>query len=281
MAGYPPGSGYPPYGAPPANPYGAPPPYGVAQPPYASASALPYGAPAPTPSAPPAEEKPPKEGKAQGYGSYGQPSGYYGHPPPAASAPPPPLGSYGAGPFAALLPSVFPPGTDPNVVACFQAADRDGSGFIDDHELQQALSSYNQSFSLRTVHLLMYLFTSSNVRKIGPKEFTAVFYSLQNWRVMFERFDRDRSGKIDTSELREVLLSLGFVVSPIVLDLLVTKFDKSRGKSKAMEYDNFIECCLTVKGLTEKFKEKDTQYSGLATFTYESFMITVLPFLIA
>ncbi|RZS09948.1 hypothetical protein BHM03_00041082 [Ensete ventricosum] len=167
MAGYPPGSGYPPYGAPPANPYGAPPPYGVAQPPYASASALPYGAPAPTPSAPPAEEKPPKEGKAQGYGSYGQPSGYYGHPPPAASAPPPPLGSYGAGPFAALLPSVFPPGTDPNVVACFQAADRDGSGFIDDHELQQALSSYNQSFSLRTVHLLMYLFTSSNVRKIG------------------------------------------------------------------------------------------------------------------
>ncbi|CAL9038492.1 unnamed protein product, partial [Musa banksii] len=165
MAGYPPGSGYPPYGAPPGNPYGAPPSYGVAQPPYAST--LPYGAPAPTPSAPPAEVKPPKEGKAQGYGGYGQPSEYYGHPPPAASAPPPPLGSYGAGPFAALLPSVFPPGTDPNVVACFQAADRDGSGFIDDKELQQALSSYNQSFSLRTVHLLMYLFTSSNVRKIG------------------------------------------------------------------------------------------------------------------
>ncbi|THU69548.1 hypothetical protein C4D60_Mb08t15570 [Musa balbisiana] len=279
MAGYPPCSGYPPYGAPPGNPYGAHPSYGVAQPPYAST--LPYGAPAPTPSAPPAEEKPPKEGKAHGYGGYGQPAGYYGHPPPAASAPPPPLGSYGAGPFAALLPSVFPPGTDPNVVACFQAADRDGSGFIDDKELQQALSSYNQSFSLRTVHLLMYLFTSSNVRKIGPKEFSAVFYSLQNWRAIFERFDRDRSGKIDTSELREALLSLGFVVSPTVLDLLVAKFDKSRGKSKAIEYDNFIECCLTVKGLTEKFKEKDTQYSGSATFTYESFMLTVLPFLIS
>jgi spore coat protein CotF len=38
---------------------------------------------------------------------------------------------------------------------------------IDDKELQQALSSYNQSFSLRTVHLLMYLFTNTNVRKIG------------------------------------------------------------------------------------------------------------------
>lgn len=36
-----------------------------------------------------------------------------------------------------------------------------------------------------------------------------------------------------------------------------------------------------VQGLTEKFKEKDTGYSGSATFTYETFMLTVLPFLIA
>jgi calcium-binding protein CML len=177
--------------------------------------------------------------------------------------------------------SAFPPGTDPSIVACFQIADQDGSGLIDDKELQGALSSYNQSFSLRTVHLLMYLFTNSNIRKIGPKEFTALYFSLQNWRSIFERFDRDRSGKIDSGELREALLSLGFGVSPGVLELLVSKFDKTGGKNRAIEYDNFIECCLTVKGLTEKFKEKDTTYSGSATFTYESFMLTVLPFLIA
>jgi len=166
-------------------------------------------------------------------------------------------------------------------VGCFQAADRDGSGFIDDKELQGALSSYHQSFSLRTVHLLMYLFTNSNVRKIGPKEFTSLFYSLQSWRSIFERFDKDRSGKIDTNELRDALLSLGFSVSPVVLDLLVSKFDKSGGRNRAIEYDNFIECCLTVKGLTEKFKEKDTALSGSATFNYENFMLTVLPFLVA
>lgn len=146
MAGYPPpGSGYP-YGA-PSNPYGAPPnPYGAAHPPSA-----PYG---------PVGEKPPKEGKGQG--GYGSGGGYYQYQTP----PPLPTGPYGS-PFAALVPSAFPPGTDPNVVACFQAADRDRSGFIDDTELQQVLSSYNQSFSIRTVHLLMYLFTNTNVRKIG------------------------------------------------------------------------------------------------------------------
>ncbi|KAL0339701.1 UNVERIFIED_CONTAM: Calcium-binding protein CBP [Sesamum calycinum] len=254
-------SGYP-YGAPPPSsqsypsaPYGAPPP--GSHPPNQSSPYAPVSGPYSAPSAPP-----------------GGPQSYGGYPAPPPSAP------YGS-PFASLVPSAFPPGTDPNVIACFQMADQDGSGFIDDKELQRALSSYNQSFGLRTVHLLMYLFTNSNVRKIGPKEFTQVFYSLQNWRAIFERFDRDRSGKIDASELRDALLSLGFSVSPVILDLLVSKFDKSGGKNKAIEYDNFIECCLTVKGLTEKFKEKDTAFSGSATFTYESFMLTVLPFLIA
>ncbi|XP_073135953.1 calcium-binding protein CBP-like isoform X2 [Henckelia pumila] len=115
----------------------------------------------------------------------------------------------------------------------------------------------------------------------GPKEFTQVFYSLQSWRAIFERFDRDRSGRIDSNELREALLSLKFSVSPTVLELLVSKFDKSGGKNKAIEYENFIRCCLTVKGLTEKFKDKDTSFFGSATFTYEAFMLTVLPFLIA
>ncbi|CAK9155576.1 unnamed protein product [Ilex paraguariensis] len=259
MSGYPNNSGYgygpspsqpysAPYGAPPpAQPYGAPPPaqpYGApppAQPYGAPPPAQPYGAPPPAqpygaaPQSAPygGDYKPPKDNKL---------SAPYGAPPPSSSASgyPPQSAPYGS-PFASLVPSSFPPGTDPNVISCFQMADQDGSGFIDDKELQRALSSYNQSFSIRTVHLLMYLFTNTNTRKIGPKEFTSVFYSLQNWRGIFERFDRDRSGKIDMSELRDALLSLGFAVSPAVLELLVSKFDKSGGKNKAIEYDNFIE----------------------------------------
>ncbi|KAJ8755595.1 hypothetical protein K2173_022174 [Erythroxylum novogranatense] len=262
-------SGYPNYGY--GDGYGGAPP---SQPPYRThppPPQQPYGAPSAPYEAPYAAQpgyKPPKDKP-------------HPHQPSASAGGYPPSSAYG-NPFASLVPSAFPPGTDPTIIACFQAADQDGSGLIDDKELQRALSGYNQSFSLRTVHLMMYLFTNTNTRKIGPKEFTQVFYSLQSWRNIFERFDRDRSGKIDANELREALLSLGFAVSPVVVDLLVAKFDKTGGgRQKGVEYDNFIECCLTVKGLTEKFKEKDKAYTGSATFTYEAFMLTVLPFLIA
>ncbi|KAJ4706330.1 Calcium-binding EF-hand family protein [Melia azedarach] len=271
-------SGYP--QPPPGYGYGAPPPpkHGHSGPPTSQPyAAQPYAA-QPYAAQPYAAQSYPAQPGAP-HAAPSAPS-YGGPPPPSPGGYPPASGSYG-NPFAALMPSSFPPGTDPSIIACFQLADQDGSGLIDDKELQRALSSYNQSFSLRTVHLLMYSFTNTNSRKIGPKEFVQVFHSLQNWRAMFEKVDRDRSGRIDANELREALFSLGFSVSPVILDLLVSKFDKTGGKNRAIEYDNFIECCLTVKGLTEKFKEKDTSYSGSATFTYENFMLAVLPFLVA
>lgn len=170
MSGYPqppPGYGYgsaPPPGKPyaAAPPYGAPPPGGQHQPPPHQHQASPYGAPSAPYAAPP-----PPHGSSGG-GGYQTP---YAAPAHGGGGYPAPAPGYGS-PFAALVPSSFPPGTDPNVVACFQIADQDGSGFIDDKELQKALSSYNQSFSLRTVHLLMYTFTQTNTRKIGNNSLT-------------------------------------------------------------------------------------------------------------
>ncbi|XP_060182772.1 calcium-binding protein CBP-like [Lycium barbarum] len=135
-----------------------------------STRGAPYGG-APPSSAPPYCDAPPP---SQPYSS----AQYGGGPPPSAppyggvpaqvhSSAPSHSGPYGSNSFSTLTQSIFPPGTDPNVISCFQMADQDGSGFIDDKELQKALSTYNLSFGLRSVHLLMYLFTNTNIRKIG------------------------------------------------------------------------------------------------------------------
>lgn len=67
---------------------------------------------------------------------------------------------YGQGSSSSYGQSGFPPGTDPAVISSFQMVDKDRSGFIDENELQQALSSGYQRFSLRTIRLLMFLFKS-------------------------------------------------------------------------------------------------------------------------
>lgn len=184
---------------------------------------------------------------------------------------------FGQDPFCEIMPSAFPPGTDPKVIECYNRMDRDGNGVIDDMELQSVLSNCNHSFGTKTVHLLMYEFTHSNRRIIGPKEFVPLLKCLQTWRAMFQRFDRDRNGSIDSSELGQALSSLGYRVPPIIVNLLVSKFSKSA--KCTLRYDSFIECCLTVKGLSETFHAKAD--CGKAVFGYEEFLLNVLPFVIA
>ncbi|CAN6719138.1 unnamed protein product [Malus baccata var. baccata] len=147
MSGYshpPPGYGYG-YGygysygnaSPPGQPYGAPPQGQLQHQQHQTAQT--YGAPSTPYGSSYKPEKPHNPAKP-----LKNQAGRGGYPAPAPS--------YGSL-FAALVPSVFPSSTDPEIIACFQL-------------MQRALSSYNQSFSLRTVHLLMYLFTQTNTRKI-------------------------------------------------------------------------------------------------------------------
>jgi hypothetical protein len=42
----------------------------------------------------------------------------------------------------------------------------------------------------------------------------------------------------------------------------------------------FILRARCVQGLTEKFKEKDTRYTGSAALTYDGFLSMVIPFIV-
>ncbi|KAK6926570.1 EF-hand domain [Dillenia turbinata] len=212
--------------------------------------------------------------------------------------------------------SGFPPGTHPDVIRSFTMVDRDRSGFIDEYELQQALSSGYQRFNIRTVRLLMFLFSNpSGSSRIGhaysfdnlrasrirctvelswsmanlSRKFcayhagvlTRVIYFAIFMQAIFDRYDRDRSGKIDPYELRDAFYSIGYAVPQSVLRVIMSKYDDGSGRGVQLNFDNFVECGMIIKGLTEKFKEKDTRGTGLATLSYETFMTMIIPFLVA
>ncbi|KAL6998694.1 hypothetical protein U1Q18_047154 [Sarracenia purpurea var. burkii] len=87
--------------------------------------------------------------------------------PQGSSQPYPPSNYYGQTTYPSHGHSDFPPGTHPEIIRSFQMVDRDRSGFIDEAELQQALSSGYQRFSLRTIRLLVFLFKNPNSLRIG------------------------------------------------------------------------------------------------------------------
>jgi calcium-binding protein CML len=215
-------------------------------------------------------------GQQQGGGGGGGGSSSYGQSP---------FGSGSARPPQMYPPPqrpLFPPDTDPEIVTEFSRADMNQNGTIEAAELKWMLSSQDNPFSHRTVRLMLHLFAENraDTSRIGPLGFVPLWKELKQWQSTFEEFDTDRSKSIELKELEEAIKSIGYCVPDPVLQLLMSKYDFT-GQNRSISYDSFIECGLIVKGLSDNFKELDGRDSGFATLSYEKFMLTVLPFIVA
>ncbi|XP_077979531.1 sorcin-like isoform X2 [Glandiceps talaboti] len=247
------------YGAPPQQGYGSAPPqqgYGAPQ------QQQRYGAPAPQQGygAPPPQQgygAPPPQ---SGYGGYNPQSGYGGGQPG--------YGGYGGGPPA-------PPGVDPQLWSWFKVVDVDGNGKITADELRQVLLNGNWSpFNSETCRLMIGMFDRNQDGTIDINEFAALWKYIQDWKQCFDKFDQDRSGNIDAGELNNAFKTFGYNLSMDFCRLVVARFD--RKSMNTINFDDFIQCCVMLRSLTEAFKVKDSQRSGWITVTYEQFLEMVL-----
>jgi len=53
-----------------------------------------------------------------------------------------------------------------------------------------------------------------------------------------------------------------------------SKFDRT--KSQAVRFDDFIQCCLVLHGITDMFRAEDTDLDGVVTISYERFLTMLL-----
>ncbi|XP_065148466.1 peflin [Paramisgurnus dabryanus] len=227
------GQGY--RGAPQGSQYGGGPvpggPYGS----YGGAPGAPYG------------------GQAPGgpYGGYGQPQGgHYGQQPPAGN---------------------IPPGVNPEAYQWFCTVDTDRSGYINLKELKVALiNSNNTSFNDETCIMMLNMFDKTRTGRVDIMGFSAMWTFLQQWRAMFQQFDRDRSGSISSNEMHQALSQMGYNLSPQFIQGLVNRF--SVRSVNGIQLDRFIQVCTQLQTITQVFREKDTGMTGNVRMNYEDFL---------
>jgi len=203
----------------------------------------------------------------QGYPPQGYPpQGQRGYPPGGGYPPQP---GYGGGQRPP------PPGIDPVLWGWFQAVDSDNSGSISSDELQRALLNNNWShFNSETCRLMVGMFDKDRSGTIDVYEFAALWKYIQEWKGCFDRFDTDRSGTIDCGELNRAFQAFGYRLSMDFCRLCVRVFD--RNSVNSMKFDDFIQCCVMLKSLTDAFKKHDHQLRGVIHINYEQFLEMVL-----
>lgn len=168
------------------------------------------------------------------------------------------------------------PRADPNYLrGLFQNVDRDRSGNISAAELQSALSNGTwKPFNPETVRMMIGMFDRNRAGTVNFDEFVSLWSYITNWLQCFQSFDQDRSGAIDKRELSEALTRFGYRLSEPTMTLLLTKFDRDRKGS--INFDDFIQCCVTLQTLTAAFRHHDTDQDGWIKISYEEFLRMVM-----
>lgn len=273
MASYPYGQGYHGGQAPgaPQGGYQPGPQYGGGGPPSQPA----YGG-----SAPGAPYGPPQGG---GYGqpmpggaAPGGPGGSYG-----SHAPGGPYGGQGSNPYGSPQQGQYgqgniPPGVNPEAFSWFQTVDSDRSGYITLKELKQALVNTNWSaFNDETCIMMLNMFDRGQSGKIDLFGFSALWTYIQQWKNLFQQYDRDRSGSISHAELHQALSQMGYSISPQFVQHVMT-LHAPRSANMTLQLDGFIQVCTKLQSMTEAFREKDTTRSGSARLSYDDFLTMVV-----
>merc|ERR1711970_306552 len=156
------------------------------------------------------------------------------------------------------------------VMQWFQAVDVDRSGHINAIELQQALVNGNMSkFSEDACRMMIDMFDANKSGTIDVNEFGQLFNFVNQWKGVFQGFDRDRSGSIELQELSQALQQMGYRFSQNFVNNVLARYDP---KNRRLTLDNFIVVSFQLKRLTDSFKRRDREMRGQAVMGYEDFV---------
>jgi len=159
---------------------------------------------------------------------------------------------------------------DPQVANWFRAVDQDNSGQIDAKELGQALANGDMSmFSEEACRMMINMFDTNQSGTIDVNEFGRLFQYINQWKAMFESFDRERKGVLTTENFSQALQQMGYRFTPTFVQNLLAKFNP---RERTLTLDNFIVTSVQIKRLTDSFRTRDTQMQGTATMQYEDFI---------
>ncbi|XP_057259440.1 peflin [Pezoporus wallicus] len=169
-----------------------------------------------------------------------------------------------------------PPGVDPEAFSWFQAVDADRSGYISVKELKQALVNSNWStFNDETCLLMINMFDRTRSGRIDVYGFSALLRFIQQWKNLFQQYDRDQSGSISFNELQQAFSQMGYNLSPQFSQLLLARYAQ-RSPSPSIQLDRFIQICMQLQSTTDAFREKDTGLVGNVRLSYEDFLTMVV-----
>ncbi|CAG0893965.1 unnamed protein product [Cyprideis torosa] len=137
-----------------------------------------------------------------------------------------------------------------------------------DFALKKGLEFEFEGFSKDICRSMVAMMDVDRSGKLGLEEFKTLWSSIKTWKVVFQEFDHDSSGSLNTFELRQALNRAGYRLNTQILTALVLRYGTQDGH---ITFDDFIMCAVKLKTMIETFKDYESGRNE-ATVTLEDWI---------
>mmetsp|Transcript_32830 Transcript_32830/g.91930 ORF Transcript_32830/g.91930 Transcript_32830/m.91930 type:complete len:277 (+) Transcript_32830:86-916(+) len=152
----------------------------------------------------------------------------------------------------------------------FASVDKDRSGHITATELTN-LQFGGKKFGLATAKKLLKVFDVDGSGSISFQEYAALHQFVMSMQGAFFQFDRDRSGKLDKTEVTQALVAGGFQLTQKTVDDLIKKFKQSQQRfaAQGLDFEQFLQMSSYLGQVRSTFMVYDTNRSGWINLNLE------------
>ncbi|XP_062909339.1 calpain-3-like isoform X2 [Mobula hypostoma] len=117
-----------------------------------------------------------------------------------------------------------------------------------------------EGFALESCRSMVALMDTDGSGKLNLTEFKHLWNKIKQWQAIFQEYDKDNSGLIDSYELRSAVNDAGFRLNSHLYELISMRY---ADLSMNVDFDSFICCILRLEGMFRAFHAFDKDGDGI------------------
>ncbi|XP_057363807.1 calpain-2 catalytic subunit isoform X2 [Manis pentadactyla] len=118
----------------------------------------------------------------------------------------------------------------------------------------------SDGFSIETCKIIVDMLDSDGSGKLGLREFHILWMKIQKYQKIYREIDVDRSGTMNSYEMRKALEEAGFKLPCQLHQIIVARFADDQ---LIIDFDNFVRCLVRLETLFRIFKQLDPENTGM------------------
>ncbi|XP_077178865.1 calpain-3 isoform X1 [Paroedura picta] len=117
-----------------------------------------------------------------------------------------------------------------------------------------------EGFALESCRSMIALMDTDGSGKINYDEFRHLWDKIKSWQKIFKQYDTDRSGTINSYEMRNAVTAAGFQLNNQLYHIITMRY---ADRNMNIDFDSFICCFVRLEGMFRAFHAFDKDGDGI------------------